>query len=377
MSGELPNYYKLVSESFSQRFIHYEEIAEALCAGYMEVHHGQNDGMNVLLYGDGGYGKSSMSLDFAKTILSNQKNVGQFRTLYIQSVGASTREDELWGGLDLKALREGDSISYLLEKSFLNYHIVIFEEFFDLPGRILFDFKDTLSAREFRRGAHNKKMESRFIIACTNKNPEDIAKMSASHDALVQRFPFHVKAEWPSHRNSDYLQMFMKQMSEGHKSLAPLMASICSASIAKGMKPIPPRIAQDAMKSVISRARSRGRQVVIPEDLTILRSIQRFNVIWPEVQRVIEDALHKFGGTLELNKLSVEANQLIARLSHTHNSGIEEFVAIDSDLEMLRRKINNISIPGEKAEGFELKRELLRRVTDAYNSFRQERKGKK
>lgn len=369
MPSELIDYYDLVSSAFRSKFIHFDEIASALCTGYVEVTPGQNDGMNVLLFGEGGYGKSTMALDFARTVLKGQTERG----IFIQSVGASTREDEIWGGIDLLSLREGTDIRYHLEQSFLSYHIVIFEEFFDLPGRILFDFKDTLSAREFRRGAQNQKMDCRFIIACTNRDPAEISKLSTSHEALVQRFPLVVKAEWPSHRANDYLEMLQKQLPE-HKSLAPLFANICANVVGKGVKPIPPRIARDALNAVVSRARSRGRQIIVPEDLSALKSVHRFRDIWTETKKVIEGALNTLGGTLELNRINVEATVLIARLKELAHRDVQSYATITADLDNLRSQANFVSIPGEKGEGFVLKQAVLKSITEALSRSKQERR---
>ena len=369
MPNELINYHELVTNALRPKFIHFDEIASALCTGYVEVTPGQNDGMNVLLFGEGGYGKSTMALDFARTVLRGQSE----RAIFIQSVGASTREDEIWGGIDLLSLREGTDIRYHLEKSFLSYHIVIFEEFFDLPGRILFDFKDTLSAREFRRGAQIQKMDCRFIIACTNRDPAEISKLSTSHEALVQRFPLVVKAEWPSHRANDYLEMLQKQLPQ-HKSLAPLLANICTNVIGKGVKPIPPRIARDALRAVVSCARSRGREFIVSDDLSALKSVHRFRDIWPDTEKIIQSAINTLGGTLELNRINVKATELIARLNGLAHKDVQSYAIITAELDNLRSQANLVSIPGERGEGFVLKQAVLKSITEALNRSKQERR---
>ncbi|HMO18923.1 MAG TPA: AAA family ATPase [Oligoflexia bacterium] len=357
-----------VNRVFDSSFVYYDRVVRVLTNGFQECHSGKNDGQNVILYGDGGYGKSQMSLKFARVALN-----GDEKAIFIKSVGASTREDEMWGGLDLLSLREGDSIRYLLKNSFLNYKIVIFEELFDLPDRILLDLKDTLSAREFRRGDISYPSSNRMIIACTNTPPGEVAKRGSDAKALVDRFPLQLKVEWPRHDSRDYIAMLRKQVPE-HQSLAPLLAEICTGVVGKGTKPVPPRLAIAALHAIANEPKACGRVAVVPDDLQILLDLAPFCNIQKEASDRITQALSRFGDTLRLNRIKIESEELLRQHASVKPGDLETFVGIEAELGKLQAELQTLIIPGEKAEGFALKQEVARSITTALREKRRDKR---
>jgi hypothetical protein len=339
-----------VNNAFEKKFVHHQTIGRVLSNAFQ----GKKHGKNVILWGTGGYGKSAMALEFARTALA-----GHEKGIFIQSVGASTREDEIWGGLDLASLREGKSIRYLLEKSFLNYDVVILEELFDLREQMLDDMKDTLWERVFRRGDTHFPMRTRMIIACTNKSPLEIAARGISQEALTQRFPFRCQVSWPSHESGDYLKMFRKQKPE-FETLAPLLAEICSGVAGKGVRAVSPRLALEALEAVFNEPLSNGRTVVIPEDVSILVNMSPFDMVPDHSATIIKNALTRFGGTLELNRISVLSSALISELNGLPAKDMDRYAAIVGELRALSIKLKDVTIPGKEGEGFEQKQKLAR-----------------
>jgi len=160
-------------------------------------------GQNVLLWGPPGYGKSEMTQAFFKYYKPEA-------SVYTMSFGDGMEEAALYGGLDFNALSKSGKLEYFPENSFLNYDFAVFEELFDAPTPVLLSLKDTLTARELRKGTQRFPMKTKAIIGITNKCPEDIATMGDSERALIERFPLVLRVDWEEFCKVDKLAEFGK-----------------------------------------------------------------------------------------------------------------------------------------------------------------------
>ena len=160
-------------------------------------------GQNVLLWGPPGYGKSEMTQAFFKYYKPEA-------SVYTMSFGDGMEEAALYGGLDFNALSKSGKLEYFPENSFLNYDFAVFEELFDAPTPVLLSLKDTLTARELRKGTQRFPMKTKAIIGITNKCPEDIATMGDSERALIERFPLVLRVDWEEFCKVEKLAEFGK-----------------------------------------------------------------------------------------------------------------------------------------------------------------------
>lgn len=368
--------FEAIKPSFEKLYVYYEEVLIELCTAWVESHDKGGDGSNLILWGPGGYGKSRMAFTFATEVLKlEQSNEMPF----VQSFGSSTTEDAVWGGYDYGSMTDKRRLEFAVEDSFLARPIAILEEFFDIPGRVAEDLKDTLEAREFRRGAFRYPMKTRSIIVCTNQNPDDVERRSSSMDALLQRFPARVEVKWPRHEASDYLAMFNKQVPE-LRELAPIMANLIPSFAKKGSHGVAPRLAISGLKSVIKRARARGRKYVIDTDFQALAKRVPFNKQSAVLSQALPDLLRRFGGTLVLNRLRTEIEPRVKKIQDINNlpkmgnPQMEEYASLTAELQSLRSQILDIQIPGESGEGFKLKQTLAEEITKV---LRDSKKGSK
>jgi MoxR-like ATPase len=340
-------------QAFDKRFVNYEEPLEALVTGYSEFEPDSGEGANIIFHGPGGFGKSEMAKTFAQVISQEP---------FVQSFGASSSEEAIWGELDLKELRDGDAIRFHLERSFLAYHFVILEEALDLPGRILDDLKDTLSARCFRRGNVQFPMKTRCVVICTNHDPAEYRKRSASAEALIQRFPIEVRVRWADHDARTYRQMYEKQL-PAYSDLAPLFALIVEG-LCNSEGIVSPREALNLLRTVVRRARAHGRETIVASDFNVLLHATRFGREKDVLTGLIRDALDSCGTHIKLNGYRHQASALIHKLKALAEKDLDGFVGISGDLERVRDKVHALLIPAEDG-GFEAKQNLLRLISQA------------
>lgn len=156
-------------------FINPENVSETIALAV-----GQS--MNAIMYGRGGFGKSEM----VTAIFSQPEFEGR---VFIKSLNEATTEEDLFGGINMKALNETGEIIYNLDKSFIQSEIVVFEEMLDANPQVLSALKDALTSGEVRNGKQRAKLKTKVIIGLTNKDPKEIAKENDSVEALLQRFP--------------------------------------------------------------------------------------------------------------------------------------------------------------------------------------------
>ncbi len=173
---------KITDAKFINRILHNfinpENVAETIALAV-----GQN--MNAIMYGKGGFGKSEM----VTAVLSQPEFANK---VFIKSLNEATTEEDLFGGINMKALNETGEILYNLDKSFITSEIVVFEEMLDANPQVLSALKDALTSGYVRNGKQVQKLKTKVIIGLTNKNPKEIAQENDSVEALLQRFPIQV-----------------------------------------------------------------------------------------------------------------------------------------------------------------------------------------
>lgn len=236
-------------ESVLKKFTKSEKFAKALKIAI-------DNEENIIVFGPGGYGKSDMIREILTT-------AGIMDKSFIMSCGEDTDESKLYGGIDIPAMKEG-KLRYNIKDSFINYPIVVFEELLDAQVNALLSLKDTLEAREFRKGSQRQKIRTKMVIALTNKSPEEVSQMGPYAEALMQRFRIELEHKWSSHTKKDYSELLhgrFKPSTDKEKKIINTMSGILE-TISKKKECICPRIAITATK-VALRAGSSSMEDIL------------------------------------------------------------------------------------------------------------------
>lgn len=276
-----PGTEQLIATTLRERFVYSEEVARIITLAV-------SSDDNVLLWGAAGHGKSEM-VQAALSVITRGEPV------YTHSFGEGMTEDRLWGGLDLAALQQQHVLRNLPEESFLPHELVVMEELLDAPAMVLMALKDTLSARELRKGRQRFPMSTKVIVAITNKDPREMSALGPAAHALMERFPLQLKVEWPSYTSMDYLQLF--DLIEAELDGPPIgdmgvyLAELL-ADIGRSGEIISPRLARQALKAVKMAAKLRGARTVDRVDFVDLRFLpgtsQSAHNIQNDLTRLIE-----------------------------------------------------------------------------------------
>ncbi len=240
--------------ALEENFIYSKDVARIIACA-------MRTGKNVILWGPPGHAKSAM-------VLEALTKLGLKDDTFVLDFGEGMDEPTLWGGLNFKRLHEEHILDFNPERSFLNYPVVVFEELFDAPPQVLCALKNTLTAKCLHKSADPFKMQTKVIIACTNKSPAEISQIGESAKALIERFPLQLKVEWPDYSAKSYAQLFSKtagQRPDFDNAFAELIADAGTKRA-----PISPRTAVHAHQIVSDASQARGSKIPDAEALSYL-----------------------------------------------------------------------------------------------------------
>jgi len=217
-------------------FIKSEKVAEILNSGF-------ESGMNAVLFGRGGFGKSEMAYSFLE-----QKGVDA-SDIMVKSLSVGTMLDDLLGGLNIKTIQKTGFQEFNVNLSIFSKPYLILEEAFDAPVRVLEGLKDIITSKQIRNGLQTYDIKTKFIIICTNRPKDQIAKDDSSK-ALMERFPLSLEVGWDNPRYMDYKKLITvkgKKPSDDYLSLIKFV--IESISETEDLPPSP-RMALNLSKIV-------------------------------------------------------------------------------------------------------------------------------
>jgi hypothetical protein len=272
-------------------------------------------GKNLLLWGPAGHGKSEMTSVGLGRVAAASADV------FVQSFGEGMDEATLWGGLDFTALETEKVLRYHPERSFLNAEWAVFEELFDAPTSVLLALKDTLTAKELRKGAQRFPMKTRVVVGLTNKDPEDISDMGPAAHALIERFPLQLRVEWEKYEAGDYLRLLEAVPGAKIGDMTPVLAQLLAKAGAEGGRPVSPRTAVHAAGVVRAQAAMNGHGSPRKEDLLALRFVDGLGSLAAGVEEEIAAAAERAAAEGVVSRWIQEVNGLLAAGKEAQNSG--------------------------------------------------------
>lgn len=221
--------------------VFFDDVLKALEAGFATGH-------NVLLYGPPGHNKSNGAEWFFKS-----KGV---QDVFIKSISGGTSIEDMYGGIDIKKMRDTGQILYRLDEPefFGNHEYVVFDEILDAKEKVLASLKDTIMAREVRNGSQRKALQTKMIIGLTNVDAKDFED-NWERAAILERFPIRVLVKWDNYTNEAFTELIKAVTTSAEftkvKNFASKIAMFAASSHEEGDKPITPRAVVQAVRAVL------------------------------------------------------------------------------------------------------------------------------
>lgn len=298
-----------IGKTINGRYVHAEDIAEILSLGLVGK-------FNVILFGPGGHAKSELAEEVASLVQGADHGTIMF--------GEGMTEDKLWGGINLNKLNDVDDkrIEYYLERSFLNWHIAVFEELFDAPVNVLLALKYALTARAYKSGWQQFPMKTFSVIAATNREPYEVSTMSPSAHALIERF-LQFRVAWDSYSTEDFTNLFSTVENRNAKvpidldtlteyqnlvekvsipntvkeTLSDLLGKAASSGIT-----ISPRTAVLCLRLVRTAAAIKSRSVAEPHDIVSIKFVPGCDQLTGSLSQELRDSIDRANSLTIMDK---------------------------------------------------------------------------
>lgn len=330
-----------------KNFVKSEEVEKILNLGRITQ-------KGVLLYGPAGHGKSEIVRQF---ILHHFKK----EDMFIQSFGEGMSEDRLYGGLDFNKFNEEGILEFFPENSFLDKKAVIFEEIFDAPPVVLLSLKDTLTSKQLNNGNQVFPMNTEFLVAVTNKNPDEIAELGDAYAALIERFPLQYEVKWDTYRRKDYEELFVTVRPGANKDVIELLAEITESASEKEI--ISPRKAVHALDVMLSIENANGS--INKEDYINLSFIPGYKFSIDAIKEKIEYAKLQEKNKKMLDEFSKRMDEVVSSAADSTSP-----IKILKTVKLLEKEKENFSELKFLEEFLDAREKLLNKVADKIYSLK-------
>jgi MoxR-like ATPase len=292
-------------EVLSKRFVARRGVLELIMLGLISREH-------VLLIGPPGTGKSAVVQAIASSI-----DAAPFEYL----IGRFTEPAELFGALDLNALKEGQ-VRPVTSGMLPEADIAFLDEIFLGSTAILNTLLKILNERTYRRGQFSIRTPLLSCVAASNALPEDPALAAFADRFLMTSFVEPVS----EHELPDLLRAGWREVNAPEAAPAPLslamVADLHAASLTVDLDPIHEAYAHVVRKIRLAGAGLSDRKLVKGQKLIAAAAILRGSKVagpedlWPITYLVQSQAQQD-----EVKEL------LRAELKHSHNPVLTNSVA--------------------------------------------------
>jgi len=198
-------------QKVAKKMYQFEEVSELFYDTYLAynnmINTNNDDPINLLLYGPGGYGKSYGTLVALKEM--GLKGA-------IIECGSSTTLNDIFSGVNIKVLQEEGikQFNFPISPLFNNeYDVVIFEEGLSMPSKTLTDLRTLLTQKYYNLNNEKYYLTTKFLIMLTNVSPDILVQNTdmQSKDSIkaiaYERFPKQIRVIWKSHEPNDYYEL--------------------------------------------------------------------------------------------------------------------------------------------------------------------------
>ena len=210
----------------------------------------------------------------------------------------------------------------------------------DAQVNALLSLKDTLEAREFRKGSQRQKIRTKMVIALTNKSPEEVSQMGPYAEALMQRFRIELEHKWSSHTRSDYMELLhgrFNPTSDKDRKIINTMSGILE-TISKKKECICPRIAIAATKVALSAGSSSMEDILN-------------NISFVHGLAGMEDTYETMKRDMVINEEQSKIQEAYGKIEEIEDDGNTSSIEKISQLNEIIRKIKRMNVHDEVYNG--------------------------
>lgn len=163
---------------------------------------------NVLLWGPGGHAKSEV-VEYGLDILLQEAGKNFYQDVFVASCSKDMDSSPFLGYDDIVEYQKNGNLRRVLTQTvYLSKQFAVLDEMLDLPDYIVAGMKEPLQRRQLCVDGTCVQNQLQSLFGCTNVDPYNWAGKDQSKLALLQRFDYIIKVEWPSYRALDFQEMF-------------------------------------------------------------------------------------------------------------------------------------------------------------------------
>lgn len=331
-----------INDILKNKFVYTEPVADILASAIYSK-------QNVILYGPGGHGKSEMVEEaLAGLGLWDRSDPINSATL-IQAFGEGLTEDALWGGIDFRKLNSptDPEMWFNVENSFLKYPVAVFEELFDAPAFCLLPLKHTIQAGFLAKNGKSYPMQTQLIIACTNRNPDEIADMGETYRALLERFVLRQEVAWQFYSSATYHTLLLK-----HPKAVNAMMDNTRLALSNLLEEcfengdfISPRTAMKCVDILYGSAISRGSSMIETRDFKALVNVAGFSHVSKKFQENIDRHMAEVAARQSLTEYAQSISNEIQKIGNGTITKVIEWCMTSKRLMNIKDKLINTSVP--------------------------------
>lgn len=191
-----------------------------------EVYNALKYDNNLIMYGPGGYGKSTVVEAILKALDISMSTIVGYEDMPVEG---------MLGMPNMKKIQDESVYETAFDKSpFANNGVLVLEEFLEVAPATLAALKDILTAGGLRQGDKFQKSNIGIVIICTNRDPSELSTNTAAKALITERFPIHYKVEWENYdvqAYTNFIKFLLKdeKLNDKHRVLAELCARNASA----------------------------------------------------------------------------------------------------------------------------------------------------
>ncbi len=226
---------KKMQELVGKKFFDMDDVVEVLYRTFIA-------GKNVILYGPGGFGKSTVVVEFLKQAKIKHSTIVGYEDMDVEGLLGIPNMDKLLN----KSVYE----TAFDRTAFVNPGVLLLEEFLDVNPKTAIALKDIITEGGLRQGNSFTESLISSIVICSNKSPYEVSTDYSTTAFYRERFPIVCEVSWKVFDYSRYLSYIQKIVTSTefsrHEETYMVLAELAARTSASG-ELVSPRIVRDAV----------------------------------------------------------------------------------------------------------------------------------